>query len=173
MVTHIERQVQAQDVAPGQQRRKVDVLGAVLLRRAQPAAVVVAHRHAERARLGRHVAPDAAHAQDAEDLALRVVPERGEVGEVAARAAGAAKGAPAERRHAGVEVAQGAEDEEQRDVGGGVVDGRRDVGDADVVRAARGNVDLVIPGACFLCISNLRIDLRSRKDKKQTEREYV
>lgn len=45
------------------------------------------------------------------------------------------------------EVAEGAEDEEDGDVGGGVVDGGGGVGDEDGVGGACWDVDLVVSGA--------------------------
>lgn len=77
--------------------------------------VVVADVHPERAGLGRHVAPDAAHAQDAQDLALRVVAQLGQ--------RRAAPFALAQGLDADGQVAQGAEQQPDGDVGRGVVDG--------------------------------------------------
>lgn len=105
---------------------------------------MIANRHAKHARLVGHIAPNAAHAQDAEHFALRIVAERRQVGDVAFWAAGAAKRARAECLHRHVEVAEGTEDEKDGHVGGGVVDRGRRVGDTDVVGSACGDVDLVI-----------------------------
>lgn len=137
--THVQRKIEAQDVALGQEPLKGDVLCAVFQLGRQPGAVVVPNRHAEGARLGGHVPPDAAHAQDAEDFALRVVAEPGE--------RRAAPVAGAEGRHADGEVAQRADEQPDCDVGGGVVDGRGCVGHADRVGCACLDVDLVVAGA--------------------------
>ena len=96
-------------------------------------------RHAEGFCFGLQVAPDAAHAEDAEDLALRVVAER--------LWRGAAPCVLPERLDAWVVVAEGAEDQEHGCVGGCVVDGVGDVGDVDAVGGAGGDVDLVVAGA--------------------------
>lgn len=55
--------------------------------------------------------------------------------------------AVAERGHGEVESAERAEEEEKGGVGGGVVDGVRGVRDADVVRGAGRDVELVVAGA--------------------------
>lgn len=86
-------------------------------------AVMVHDTHTQRRSLLGKVLPDAAHAQDAEHLALRVVAQRGR--------GVAAPGAVAEGEHGGVEVAEGAEEEEERSVRCGGVDGRGNVGDGD------------------------------------------
>lgn len=103
---------------------------------------MVDNLHAERLGLALQVAPDAAHAQDPQRLAPRVVAQRGR--------RLAAPLALTQGRHARVEVAQGAEDQEHVHVGGGVVGGRGDVGDAQrrVARAAGVDVDLVVAGSC-------------------------
>jgi len=84
---------------------------------------VVHDAHAQRLRFLGEILPDAAHAQDAEHLALGVVAQRGR--------GIAAPGAVAEGEHRGVEVAEGAEEEEERGVGCGGVDGRGHVRDGD------------------------------------------
>lgn len=53
----------------------------------------------------------------------------------------------AEGGHRDGEVAEGAEDEEEGYVGGGVVDCRGGVGDEDGAGGAGGDVDLVVAGA--------------------------
>lgn len=115
MFAYIQRQVQAQHITLLVQRLQVHILGAVLQLRAQAVPVVVADAHPKGAGLGRHVAPDAAHAQDAEDLALRVVAQPGE--------RRAAPLALAQGLDADGQVAQGAEQQPDGDVGRGVVDG--------------------------------------------------
>lgn len=79
-------------------------------------AVVVSDAHPKGPRLCGDVAADAAHAQDAEDLALRVVAQRGE--------RRAAPLAVAQGLDADGQVAQGADEQPDGDVGRGVVDGR-------------------------------------------------
>lgn len=101
---------------------------------------MVLHGHSKGLGLNLEVASNAAHTKDTEDLALGVVAQ-GWVG-VAAPVAGA------QGDHAGVEVAQCAEDQEHVCVGGGIVDSRRCVGNADVVLGAGAHIDLVVSGAC-------------------------
>ena len=57
-----------------------------------------------------------------------------------------------ESMHPVVEVSEGSDDQKHVDVGGGVVDGCRDVGDADgwAASAARVGVDLVVAGSFIL-----------------------
>lgn len=114
-MTHVQRQIQAQHVTLPVQRLQIHILGAVLQLRAQPVPVVVADAHPEGAGLGGHVAPDAAHAQDAQDLALRIVAQL--------RQRRAAPFALAQGLDADGQVAQGAEQQPDGDVGRGVVDG--------------------------------------------------
>lgn len=97
--------------------------------------------HAERLGLLFEVAAYSPHAQDAEDLALGVMAECGE---------GLAAPVPfAQGLHARVEVAQGTDDQEHVYVGGGVVHGCGDVGDAQggIASAAGVDVDLVVSRA--------------------------
>lgn len=63
----------------------------------------------------------------------------------------AAPGAVAEGEHRGLEVAQGAEEEEERCVGCGGVDGGGDVGDGDVRGGAGGGGELVVACAWGGC----------------------
>ena len=121
--TYIQWQIQAKHITLLEQRLKRNILCPVLVLRAELIAIMIANLHAKRARLGGNVASDAAHAEDAEDFALRVVAERGE--------RGAAKLGLAEGLHGDGQVAQRAEEEEDGDVGGCVVDGCGGVGDAD------------------------------------------
>jgi len=60
----------------------------------------------------------------------------------------------ATREHGRVETAQGAEDQKHGGVGRGVVDGRRDVEDADVVLCAGVDIDLVVAGACGYALAH-------------------
>lgn len=97
--------------------------------------------HPERLGLPLQVASDAAHAQDPQDLAFGVVAQRGR--------GLAAPFALAKGEHGGVEVAQGADDQEHVHIGGGIVHGGGDVGDPDwgFSGAAGVDVDLVIAGS--------------------------
>lgn len=100
---------------------------------------MILHAHPKRLRLLLQVPSDAAHAQDPQHLALRIVAQRRI--DVALPLAGA------HGEHGAVEAAQGAQDQEYVVVGGCVVDGRGCVGDADIVRRAGVDVDLVVAGA--------------------------
>ena len=137
--TYIQGQVKTQHVTLLEQRLKVDILGPFLVLRIQLVAVVVANLHAKRPHLVGHIAPDAAHAEDSQNLAPGVVAQL--------RRRVAAPLAPAQGGHGGGQVAQGAEEQEDSHVGGGIVDGRRRVGDADVPVCAGGDIDLVVAGA--------------------------
>lgn len=137
--THIQWQVHTQHIHPRQQLPPAHPPRPALLLRRQPMPVVVHDGHAQRLGLPGEVLPDAAHAQDAEHLALRVVAERG--GGVAA------PGAAAEGEQGGVEVAEAAEEEEERGVGCGGVDGGGDVGDGDAGEGAVGGGELVVARA--------------------------
>lgn len=98
-------------------------------------------RHAEGFGLLLHVAPDTAHAQDPEHLALGVVAEgRGWV---------AAPCPLTQGHHARVEVAECAQHEEDGRVGGGVVRRRGHVRHQQrrIARRACHRVDLVVPRA--------------------------
>lgn len=134
--THIQRQVHTQHIHPAQQLLPAHPPRPALLRLRQPVPVVVHDLHAQRLRLARQVLPDAAHAQDAEQLALRVVAEGGR--------GVAAPGAAAEGEQGRVEVAQAAQEEEECGVGRGGVDGRGDVGDGDAGGGAVGGGELVV-----------------------------
>lgn len=97
--------------------------------------------HAERLGLALQIPPDASHPQDTKHFALWIVAEDG-----------LRLTAPlplTEGLHARVEVPQSPDDQEHVDVGGGVVDGRGDIGDADRrgSSAAGVYVDLVVSGA--------------------------
>ena len=63
----------------------------------------------------------------------------------------------------GGEVAEGAEEEEERGVGGGGVDGGGHVGDVDGTGGARGDVDLVVAGAWGERERGLEIGLRGKR----------
>lgn len=76
---------------------------------------MISDTHSKGPRLGSDVAANAAHAQDAQDLALGVVAQRGR--RRAAPLAGS-QGVDADG-----EVAQGADEQPDVDVGGGIVDG--------------------------------------------------
>lgn len=128
MRTHIQRQIHTQHIHPPQQLLPTHPPRAALLFRVQPMPVMVHDAHSQRRSLAREVLPDAAHAQDAEHLALWIVAQRGR--------RIAAPGAVAEGEHGGVEVAEGAEEEEERGVGCGGVDGRGDVRDGDAGEGA-------------------------------------
>ena len=140
-LTDVQRQVQTQHVRSREQLLEPDVLRPGPRRRVQRLAVVVDDLHAERACLLRHVPPDAPHAQDAEHLALGIVAQR--------RGGRASPLAGAQSRHRPVEASQRAQHEEDGRVGGGGVDGGRDIGDAQRGRAggAGVDVDLVVAGA--------------------------
>lgn len=114
-ITHVQRQVQAQHITRRQQLLEANILRSTRKLLAQLRAVVVLHRHSERLSLDLEITSDAAHTEDTEDLALGVVAE-GWVGVTL-------PGAGAQGDHAGVEVAQGAKDQEHVCVGGGIVDG--------------------------------------------------
>lgn len=135
----VQRQVQAQHVAASQQVLERHVLGPVSPGRVQRPPVVVDDSHAERLGLLLHVAPDAAHAEDAQHFTLRVVAERG-------RRRAAPQTLP-QRDHAGVEVAQRAQHEEDGRVGRRVVGRRRHVRHQQrrIARRTRVRVDLVVP----------------------------
>lgn len=129
-----------QDIAGAQQLLKAHILRPGGQLRAQRPPVVVLHAHAQRRGPLLHFPPDAAHAQDAQQFALRVVAQR--------RGGGASPRLLPQRQERGGEVAEGAEEQEQRGVGGGGVDGGGHVGDPDRARVAGGDVDLVVAGAC-------------------------
>lgn len=153
---YIQRQVQTQHIALLQQRLKINILGPLLMLRVQLPPVVVPDLHPKRPRLVGQVPAYAAHAQDSQYLAARVVPER----QVAAAPLAAPQGG-----HTGGEVAQGAEDEEHVRVGGRVVDGRGYVGDADLAGGAGVDVDLVVAGGfLFPIVSNLNLCFRRRTE---------
>lgn len=136
----VQRQVQAEDVAALQQLLERHVLCSVGHLRGEAPAVVVDGRHVKGGGLFLHVAPDAAHAQHSQDLTLRVVAQ--------GRSRVAAPVTLAQRGHAGVEVPQGAEHEEDARVCRGVVGGRGHVGDQQgrIPRRAGLRVDLVVAG---------------------------
>lgn len=133
---HVQRQTQMQDIARAQQFVKPDIQRRLPL---QASAIMILHPHPQRLGPLLHFPPDAPHAQDAQQLALRVVPERG--------GGGAFPGVLAQRRDCGGEVSESAEEQEERGVGGGGVDGGGHVGDLDVPGGAGGDVDLVVAGA--------------------------
>lgn len=135
--SHIQRQIQADDIRPRQQLVKAHIRRPGLQALRQPRAIVINHLHPERIRPALQRAPDAAHAQDAEDLALRVVPERGAALPLAAPEPG----------HPAVEAAQRADNQEHVYVGRGVIGRRWHVGHADGARAAGVYVDLVVPSS--------------------------
>lgn len=97
---------------------------------------MIGNGHAQGGGFGGEVAPDAAHAEDAEGFAEGVVAEGG--------GRCAAPGAGAEGEDGWVEVAEGGEEEEEGGVGGcGGEGGGRGVGDVDSVGGAGGDVDSV------------------------------
>lgn len=107
---------------------------------------MVCDGHPQSGGFGRQVAPDAAHAEDAEGFAEGVVAEGG--------GRCAAPGAGAEGEDGGVEVAEGGEEEEEGGVGGcGGEGGGRGVGDVDFVGGAGGDVD---SGGVFIIILLVR-----------------
>lgn len=71
--THIQGQIQAQDIALLQQRLEINILGTLFKLRAQPRTVMVADAHTKGASLGSDIAANTTHAQDSKDLALGVV----------------------------------------------------------------------------------------------------
>lgn len=110
---------------------------------------MVLHGHPKRFSFNLKVSPDASHAEYAEDLSLGIVAQGW------ARDAAPISGAQGD--HASVEVAQGAENQEHICVGGGIIDGRRGVGDADGVLGAGVHVDLVVSGPwVWLACNSLR-----------------
>lgn len=98
--------------------------------------------HAECACLPCNVPPDPAHTENSQNLALGIVAEGGQ--------GIATPLASANGLHAGREVAQRSQDQEDGQVGGCVVDGRGRVGDEDGVGCASGDVNLIIARACRL-----------------------
>ena len=110
----IQRQVETQHVRRPHQLVEANVRRAVFLLSRQSRAVVVLDGHAEGAGSSRHGPADTAHAQDAERLLVRVVAQL----EAAAAPLAFAHGGEWDR-----DAAQGAEHEEEGDVGGGFVDG--------------------------------------------------
>lgn len=119
--THIQRQIQTDNIALRQQLIKRDILRAGLHLLTQPRPVMIYSLHPKHLSFRLQIPSDAAHAQDPERLALRVVAQsRGRV---------SAPFAFSEGVHARVEVAEGADDEEHVDVCGCVVDGCGHVGD--------------------------------------------
>lgn len=139
--THIQRQIQTQHITLPEQSLKINILSRALFLEllTQPRPIMILHLHPEHPRPPRHRPPDPPHPQDPQHLALRVVPQRGVRAPLEL--------ARAEGGHGDGEVAQRAEDEEDGDVGGGVVYGGGDVGDEDVAGGAGGYVDLVVAGA--------------------------
>lgn len=118
----VQRQIQAEHVAAPQQILERHILSAVGMCVVEAPSIVIDDFHPKRgAGFARHVAPDAAHAEDAQDFGFRVATQRwrGRASELAA----------AEVGHGRVELAQRPEHQEQARVGGGVVDGNGDVGD--------------------------------------------
>lgn len=100
---------------------------------------MIPNLHPESGGLAGDILANAAHAENSEDFVARVMAE------LETRVA-----VPfplAEGFNGEGEVAEGAEDEEDGDVGGGVVDGGGGVGDEDGVGGACWYVDLVISGA--------------------------
>lgn len=133
--THIQRQIQTQNITLPQQRLKINKLSLTLplqiLR--QPRPVIIPNPHPKCQRLLGHVPPDAAHTQDAEYLTLGIVAER--------RRWVSPPGTSAQGRHGAGKVAQGAEHEPDVEVGCGVVDGGGGVGDEDGAVCTGGDVD--------------------------------
>ena len=128
-----------QHVAAPQQLLKPHILCPARQLRAQRPPVVVLHAHAEGFRPLLHFPPDAPHAQDAEQFSLRVVPER-------------CGGVPPprllpQRRQWRGEVAERAQQEEERRVRRRGVHRGRHVRDPDRAGRAGGDVDLVVAGA--------------------------
>lgn len=119
--TYVQWQVQAQHIALSKQFVKADILGSPTHFFTQWVAVVVDGRHAKLVHLGLEVTPDTTHTQDTEDLALRIVAEWWSWLTTPF--------ALTKRQHRGVEVAEGANDQENGCVGGGVVDSGGYVGD--------------------------------------------
>lgn len=105
---------------------------------------MVNNPHPKRLGLLLQIPANAAHSQDTQNLALGVMAEHGR--------RLAAPLALAEGENARVEVAQGPDDQEHIDIGGGVVDSRGGVGDEDWGFAETAGVDiyLVIAGAWIL-----------------------
>lgn len=144
--THIQRQIQTQHITLLEQRLKRNILSRALPLHilTQPCPIVILHRHPKHPRPPRHRPPNPPHPQDPQHLSLRVAPQRGLRAPLEL--------SRAEGRHRDGEVAEGAEDEENGDVGGGVVHGGGDVGDEDVAGGAGGYVDLVVAGT-WCCLS--------------------
>lgn len=142
--TYIQWQIETQDIALSKQIVEGPILGAdgLLFFWAQPGPVMIQYAHAECShRLARQRLPDAAHAQDAQDLSLWILTLRRQL---VGRALAASPVARAEGVDAGSEAAESAEHEEESRVSGGVVDGGAHIGDADAARRAGLDVDLVV-----------------------------
>lgn len=104
---------------------------------------MVDNLHTKRLRLLLQIPSNTSHSQHTEDFALWIMSQSGRR---------LATPFPfAEGLHARIEVAQGADDQEHVYVGGGVVDGGGDIGDADggLAEGAGVNVDLVVSGAWY------------------------
>ena len=147
--TYIQGQIQTQHVALAQQLLESHICcvsGLALVLGSETCAIVVDDPHPERERgLARHVAPDAAHAEDPQRLAARVVALVGQ-GPLPL----VVDAAPAPRAQAAEpdrQVPQGPQHEPNGQVRGRVVDGVRGVAHADPTRGAGRDVDAVISGA--------------------------
>lgn len=143
----VEREVQTQHVAALEQVIEGDVLGAVGQFGVQFTPVVVDGCHAKGGGFLFYVASDAAHTENAQGLASRIVAQR--------RRRLAAPVAASEGDHAGVEVTQGTEQQEDGRVGRGVVGSGWDIGHEQgrVALGAGLRVDLVVAGAAVGQIS--------------------
>jgi hypothetical protein len=95
--------------------------------------------HAKRQCFLGHVAADAAHSQDAEDLALRIVSK--------SRGSHPTPLSRPESGHADAHVTECAQEEEDGHVRRRIVDGRRRVGHADAAGSASLDVYLIVAGA--------------------------
>ena len=136
---YIEREIQTQYVTLLEQRLKIHVFSALLMLNVELPPIVIAYLHPKRPSLVRHVPPDPAHAKDTQGLVPGVVAER--------RRRVTPPLTPPQRGHALRQVPQGAQQEEDANVGGGVVDGRGRVGNANFALRAGVDVDLVVAGA--------------------------
>jgi len=137
--TNVQGQVQAQHVALLQQGVETAVLGASQLPLgvlAQPCPVVIQDPHTEGHGFLGHVAAYAAHADDAQAFALRVVAQCGQRPVLLAASPAALR----EVVDAQGEVPQGPEHEEDGGVGRGVVHSRGHIGHLDAAAGAGWDV---------------------------------
>ncbi len=138
--TYGERKVQAEDVTFGEQIVEADILGSFGLVVSQLVSVVVDDLHAEHLGLFLDVQADSPQAEDAQDLALRIVAER-------RGRDGPFPGTVADGHDAVVEATEGPHDQKHGTIGSGLVEDLGTVGHEDAPCRTGLDVEAVIAGA--------------------------